>query len=308
MSSRRLSTILLTRSNLPCRQSTYSPRFFSSAATIESNDAPRVTTTHQKNGIVHVKLNRPNKLNALDTAMFEAIAETAESLAKDKSVRAVILSGEGKAFSTGLDVKSMARSNPIASAKHLLAKRHDDSMGNLAQDVAYLWRSVNAPVIAAIHGMCFGGGVQIALGADFRYCTPDAKVSIMEAKWGLIPDMSASVTLRELMPIDIAKELTMTGRIMSGQEAAELNLMTRAVEDPMAEAEKVANEIVQRNPDAVAAAKQLYQANWIQTPSEKECLKREMELQKTLLGSWNQMAAVVDNFGVSVPYFNRKEG
>jgi len=271
----------------------------------------RVTTTiNSSNGIAHVKLNRPDKLNALDLAMFEALAETAEQVAKDKSIRAVILSGEGRAFCTGLDVKAIAKGgSPIQTAKKLLAQRYvddDQCISNLAQDVGYLWRQVPSPVIAAIHGMCYGGGVQIALGADMRYCTPDCKLSIMEAKWGLIPDMSASVTLRELVPIDVAKELTYTGRVISGTEAAALHLVTRCVENPLEEAEKVAAEIVNGNPDAVAAAKKMYQKNWIDA-TEKEALNREMELQKTLLGSWNQMAAAVDNFGVKVPYLSRKE-
>lgn len=122
----------------------------------------------------------------------------------------------------------------------------DDSYGNLAQDTAYLWRELPVPVIAALHGMCFGGGMQIALGADFRFATPDCKLSIMETKWGIIPDMSASITLRELVPIDVAKELTMTARVISGVEAAQLGLVTRCAEDPIEEANKLAKEIVNR--------------------------------------------------------------
>jgi enoyl-CoA hydratase/carnithine racemase len=120
------------------------------------------------------------------------------------------------------------------------------AVGNLAQDVAFLWRRLNVPVIAAIHGKCFGGGLQIALGADFRFATPDSNLSIMEVKWGLIPDMSASITLRELVRIDVAKELTMTGRIISGDEAARLGLVTRCVADPFREAKNVAEEIIAR--------------------------------------------------------------
>ncbi|CAB9507574.1 Delta(3,5)-Delta(2,4)-dienoyl-CoA isomerase, mitochondrial [Seminavis robusta] len=308
---RRLSSLLGSR--FPYSASAVvGPRTFSASAeessSSEQQQQQRVTTTLQSNGIAHVQLNRPNKLNALDMAMFEAIAETAERLASDKSVRAVILSGQGRGFSAGLDVKSVANpknNNPLASIRTLLSKRHDNSVSNLAQDVGYLWRSVPAPVIAAIHGVCFGGGLQIALGADMRFCTPDAKLSIMEAKWGLIPDMSASVTLRELLPIDVAKELTFTGRILSGEQAAQYNLVTRCVDDPLQEAEQVALEIVEKSPDAVACAKKLYHKNWVHQ-SEADALHYEMELQKTLLGSWNQLAASVDNFGVSVPYMSRK--
>lgn len=279
----------------------------SSGENKDGNGGNRVTTSIQDNGIAHVKLNRPDKMNALDLPMFEAIAETAETLAKDRSVRVVILSGEGRAFCTGLDVKSMVKNGPLSIGKKLLSKRRQEgptaSKGNLAQDVAYLWRDLNVPVIAALHGMCFGGGMQIALGADMRYCTPDCKLSIMEAKWGIIPDMSASVTLRELVPMDVAKELTFTGRIVTGEEAAELNLVTRCVVDPMEEAERMAKDIVGRSPDAVGAAKKLYQKNWIDS-SEEEALQYEMELQKTLLGSWNQMAASAKNFGWKLPYWS----
>ena len=326
MSPRHLSTFLLSRAattvsfasakRIPLIASSSSidtsQRTLSSAANSDEDEEQekksRVTTTIQSNGIAHVKLARPKKMNALDLPMFEAIADTAESLATDKSIRAVILSGEGRAFSTGLDLKSIAKRDPLQAVKKLLAKRpsQPQSPGNLAQDVGYLWRRIPAPVICVMHGMCFGGGLQIALGADMRFSTPDCQVSIMEAKWGLIPDMSASVTLRELMSIDVAKELTMTGRILTGEQAAAYNLVTRCVEDPMAEAEKVALEIIEKSPDAVAASKRLFQNNWV-NKSEEEALQYEEKLQRTLLGSWNQMAAAVDNFGVKVPYFKRKE-
>lgn len=211
--------------------------------------APRVETTVDANGIARVYLSRPDKLNALDLDMFEAIASEAAKLKSDRSLRAVILSGKGRAFCTGLDVKTILRKNPKQTMDRLLERPSgysEESSGNLAQDVGYLWRSLPVPVIAVLHGMCFGGGMQLALGADLRFATPDCKLSIMESKWGLIPDMSASVTLRELVRIDVAKELTMTGRVLSGTQAASLGLVTRCMEDPMGEAERVANEIVQR--------------------------------------------------------------
>lgn len=219
--------------------------YFSTDAT----DTSRVETTIDSNGIAHVSLSRPDKLNALDLNMFEAIAQEASKLKSDRSLRAVILSGKGRAFCTGLDVKNIVKSNPKKTINRLLERPSgysNESSGNLAQDVGYLWRDLPVPVICVLQGMCYGGGMQIALGADFRFATPDCKLSIMEAKWGLIPDMSASVTLRELVPIDVAKELTMTGRVLSGKEAASLGLVTRCVDDPMAEAEKLAKEIIQR--------------------------------------------------------------
>ena len=150
-----------------------------------------------------------------------------------------------------------------------------------------------------------GGGRQIALGADIRLTTPDCKISIMESKWGLVPDMSASVTLRELISIDVAKELTMTGRVISGKEAADLGLVTRCEHDPKAAALSVAKEIVLKSPDSVALAKQLYQQTWIGA-SEEYSLQLETELQRKLLKTWNQLAASGRNFGFKLPYFRRK--
>ena len=180
-------------------------------------------------------------------------------------------------------------------------------VGNLAQDVSYLWRAIPAPVIASLHGACFGGGLQIALGADLRFSTPDCKISIMEGKYGLIPDMSASITLRELIRMDVAKELTMTGRVISGEEAATLGLVTRCITDPMEESLRVAREIRERSPDAVASAKRMFQETWTESDEEK-CLRRETELQLPLLASWNQMAAAGRGvLGVRVPYGKRRD-
>jgi enoyl-CoA hydratase/carnithine racemase len=161
------------------------------------------------------------------------------------------------------------------------------------------------PVIAVLQGMCFGAGLQIALGADMRYATPDCKLSIMEVKWGLIPDMGAAIALRELVRIDVAKELTMTGRILTGEEAAALGLVTKTCEDPLKHAEELVNELVKRSPDAIASTKELYQRTWM--ASEKECLEFETEIQNKLLPSWNQLAASGRAFGWELPYFKRKD-
>jgi enoyl-CoA hydratase/carnithine racemase len=200
--------------------------------------------------------------------------------------------------------------NPKKQTERLLERPsghgvEGNEIGNLAQDVSYLWRELPVPVIAVLHGMCYGAGLQIALGADMRYATPDCKLSIMEGKWGLIPDMGAAVTLRELVRIDVAKELTMTGRIFSGQEAAELGLVTKVCEDPLQHAEDMAKKLVKRSPDTIACAKELYQNTWM--ASEKECLEVETKLQRKLLASWNQVAASGRAFGWEVPYFNRKD-
>ena len=285
---------------------------------INPTSADRVSVkTDGTTGICHVQLNRPEKLNAFDMAMFEAVAETAQDLKKDRSIRAIILSGEGRAFSTGLDVKSVMKGGePMKMIQRLLERESREGINdefevnyptNLAQDVSMLWRELNVPVIAVLKGMCFGAGLQVALGADFRYTTPDCQISIMESKWGLIPDMGASVFLRELVRIDIAKELTMTGRIISGEEAANLGLVTRVCEDPMQDANFFAEELVKRSPDAIAAGKQLFQSTWTAT-SDEESLRLETKLQRKLLVSWNQLAASGRSaVGWEFPYVKRKE-
>jgi enoyl-CoA hydratase/carnithine racemase len=275
------------------------------SARFSSHTEQRVTLSVDADGIAHVQLNRSDKLNALDLPMFEALRSVGQELQSKPQIRVVILSGKGRAFCTGLDVQSILRNNPLQSMERLLERRNDE-VANLAQMVAYQWRQLPVPVVAVLHGMCFGGGLQIALGADFRYCTPECQLSIMETKWGLIPDMSMTVTLRELVRIDVAKELTMTGRIVKGEEAAALGLVTRCVEDPHHEAKTLARTLLEKSPDAVALTKQLYQQTWVDC-SESDALLLETKLQRRLLKSWNQMAATGRVFGVNVPYWNRKE-
>ena len=266
-----------------------------------------VTTLDSATGIATVELNRPDKLNALDLRMFHAIRDAAVALRDDRSVRAVILQGRGRAFCTGLDVASLGRDNPVKAMRQLLERSDNDNDANLAQDVAYAWRTLPVPVIAAVHGMCFGGGLQIALGADIRLVTADCRLSVMEAKWGLIPDMSASLTLRELVSIDVAKELTWTGKIVSGEEAAKLGLCTRVVDDPATEARALAEQIVRGSPDATAAAKEMFHKTWA-APSASYCLRVETELQERLLLGWNQVAAASRAaLGWKVPYFQRQK-
>ncbi|MCG8315016.1 MAG: crotonase/enoyl-CoA hydratase family protein [Pseudomonadales bacterium] len=240
--------------------------------------------------IAFVSLSRPDKYNGLDLPMFEGLVKAAKKIRKDRSIRAVILSGEGKCFSSGLDVAGLRR-NPLGIGKLLL--KPGRSYTNLAQDVAWCWRELPIPVIAIIHGKCYGGGLQIPLGADFRIAKPDAELSVMEIKWGLIPDMTGSVTLRELVAIDVAKELAMTGRLVSAEEAKALGLVTSVSEDPMPDAIALAQQISSRSPDAIAAAKKLFNETW--TADEKTALNLETRLQKKLIGRWNQIAAASKN-------------
>lgn len=234
-----------------------------------------------------VTLNRPDKHNALDGAMFEGIVEAASEVARDPSVRAVVLHGAGPSFCSGLDLGSLM-TGPVSLDDIL--QRPAGRRANAAQRACTEWIDVPAPVIAAIHGNCFGGGLQIALGADIRLATPDARLSVMESRWGLVPDMGITSTLPRLVRIDVAKELTYTGRVVSGEQAAELGLVTRVADDPLAAARELATEIASRSPDAMRAAKQLYDRSW-NAPVE-EGLLLETELQVGLIGSPNQIEAV----------------
>ena len=269
---------------------------------MSTRDSERVLITIE-DGIAIVTLNRPEKYNGLDMPMFEAITRAAKTLKKDRSVRVIILNGAGDAFCSGLDVKTVSK-NPVNFLKLLV--KPGRRISNLAQDVGYLWRNVPAPVIAVTHGYCFGGGFQIALGADFRFSTSDCEFSIMESKWGLIPDMSLTVTLRELVPIDLAKELTMTARRFNGTEAKAMGLVSRVGNDPMAEAMSFARELAERSPDAVAASKLLFNRSWNAT--DKTALDWETKLQKKVLGRANQRVAVARNSGSpDKPFQDRRD-
>jgi enoyl-CoA hydratase/carnithine racemase len=234
-----------------------------------------------------VTLARPDKHNALDLAMFEAIIAAAAQLADDRGVRAVVLQGDGPSFCSGIDLMSLAGTE--AGLDAMIAPLRD-SPPNWFQRAAYDWISLPVPVIAALHGSCFGGGLQIALGADIRISTPDARLSVMEIKWGLVPDMSITRTLPRLVSIDVAKELTYTGRVFSGAEALELGIVTRVSEDPPALARQLAEEIASKSPDAIRGAKRLFDQAWTGPP--EQTLALEAEIQLGLIGSPNQLAAV----------------
>lgn len=253
------------------------------------------------NHVAHVELSRPEKRNGLDLAMFEAIAATGAQLASMSNVRVVILSGAGPAFCAGLDVKSFFGS-PAAFQR--LGER-DPGPANLAQQVAWTWRELHVPVLAAVHGACFGGGLQIALGADIRLVHPEAQLSVMEIKWGLVPDMSLSKTLLDLVPRDVAKELTFTGRVIDGHEAVRLGLATRVEPDPLAAAGELAREIASKSPHAIQAGKRLLDAAPDLPVAEAFAL--ETELQVGLLGSKNQMEAVSANMAKRPPRFEDPE-
>jgi enoyl-CoA hydratase/carnithine racemase len=254
-------------------------------------------------GVADVRLNRPEKMNALDAAMFRAIVDTGERLKHDRSVRAVVLSGEGRAFCAGLDMGSFQKmaDQGAGGLDGDLAARPGERITNTGQHAAYVWFEMPAPVIAAVHGVAFGGGLQIAVGADMRIVSPDAKLSVMEARWGLNPDMTGTQLLPRLVGLDVAKELTFTARIVSGAEAVTLGLATRVADDPRAEAFRLARGIADKNPHAIRGAKALL--NMAGTVSLADGFEAEERTIRSLIGSPNQVEAVMANLEKRAPRF-----
>lgn len=264
-----------------------------------------LVTVDIADGVADVRLNRPEKYNALSPEMFAAIIEAGERLADAREVRAVVLSGNGRGFCAGLDMGSFqgmaqrSENDVQAGASALLAR--DERPENHAQRPAYVWKRLSVPVIAAVHGVAYGGGLQVALGADIRIAAADAKFSVMEIKWGLVPDMSLTQTLKDLVPLDVAKELTFTGRVFSGDEARALGLVTRVDADPLASAMEMAREIAGKSPDAIRAGKKLLEEAW--HSDERSGLALEASLQTALIGSPNQVEAIKANFENRAPNF-----
>ncbi|MGI8921284.1 MAG: crotonase/enoyl-CoA hydratase family protein [Solirubrobacteraceae bacterium] len=272
-----------------------------------SEEPDRVTVTIE-NGVADVRLNRPDKRNALDPTTFAAIAGAGERLKTEDGLRAVVLSGEGASFCAGLDFgafQAMADDDG-SSDVGAIGRVAEGQITHLGQQACWVWQEVPVPVIAAVHGHALGGGLQIALGADIRIAAPDAKLSVMEIRWGLIPDMGITQALPRLVRLDVAKELTFTGRRLSGEEALEAGLVTRVDADPQAAAQALATEIAAKSPDAVRSAKRLYQEAWDTTPAQ--ALALETELQLKLIGSENQIAAVTAGMSGQPPQFTDPNG
>jgi enoyl-CoA hydratase/carnithine racemase len=251
----------------------------------------RVTITIE-DSVATVTLNRPEKHNAVDMPMFEALIEAGDTLRNTPAVRAVVLQGAGDHFCAGIDI-SVFGGEGIASVGNNLMAPRDPSPANLFQSAAYVWRELPVPVIAVLRGVAFGAGLQIALGADIRYASPDVRMSIMEVKWGIIPDMAISCTARHLVPADKLKELALTGRIVGGDEALAAGLLTSLHEDPLEAARGLAAEIAARSPDAVIAIKKLIDESW--RGDVPGSLRLEAELQQAVMGGVNQMEAVAAN-------------
>lgn len=237
-------------------------------------------------GIAQVRLTRPDQLNGLTLRTLAELVAVARDLRRDRSLRAVVLSGEGRSFCAGLDFGSVLR-KPTGIAAAFVPRPWRGT--NTFQEACWAWRRLPVPVIAAVHGHCYGGGVQIALAADFRIATPDSEWSVLEGRWGLIPDMTGIRSLAELVGIDTAKRLTMTARMLSGEEAHDLGLVTELAADPEEAALAFARELAGRSPDALAAAKRLFDRSW--TSSARATFRRERAEQLFLLFAANTRAA-----------------
>ncbi len=257
----------------------------------------RVIVEH-RGPVSHVRLNRADKHNALDLDMFRALAQAQRSIRRRQGVRVVILSGAGENFSTGLDIKSMMGQR---SALLKLLWKWLPGQANLAQRVSIGWRRLPVPVIACLHGRCWGGGLQIALGADFRIAHPDTSLSVMEAKWGLIPDMGGTVALRDLLARDQAMRLAMTAEIFDATRALQLGLLTEIADPPAAAASALSEQLLERSPDALAAIKRLYRKSW---GGERATLARETAYQWRVILGANQRIAVRRQRGETIEYKN----
>jgi enoyl-CoA hydratase/carnithine racemase len=264
----------------------------------------RVRIQIDNHGVADVCLVRGDKMNALDFAMFDALEAAIQRLKAEPGLRAVVLHGEGKAFCAGLD---MGRFDAIKDGgaggfRDLRERTH--GIANSAQFIGLGWRELPVPVIAALHGVAFGGGLQVALGADFRLLTADTQMSVMEIKWGLVPDMAGVALLRGLVRDDHARELTYTGRVVRGDEAVALGLATRVCADPLAEALALAQQLAQRSPSALRAAKRLMNAaSRTLDGSAAALLQAESDEQVALMGAEHQVEAVRANLAKRAPVF-----
>ncbi|NJM50542.1 MAG: crotonase/enoyl-CoA hydratase family protein [Sphingomonadales bacterium] len=246
----------------------------------------RVTIDIQDH-IADVRFNRPDKLNALDREQIDAIIEAGKELSAAKGVRAVVLSGNGDAFCAGLDMSLFQPGNAVTT--NLTDRSHGNA--NIFQHIVLQWRRLPAPVIAAVHGACIGGGLQFASAADIRIVHPAAKMSIMEMRWGLIPDMGSYATWRNFVRDDVLRELTYTNRIFSGEEAGELGFASHLSDDPHAKAMELAREIAGKNPHAIQAAKRLINA--LPDMDEDAILMMESREQDGVASHPNQIEAVM---------------
>lgn len=249
--------------------------------------------------IAIVTLNRPDKLNALDVALIEALVAAGEGLKQAREVRAVVLTGAGASFCAGLDTAAMPEIARLARETGFMTRSHGRS--NLFQAAAMVWTELPQPVIAAVSGHAFGGGFQIMLGADIRLAAPAARFSIMEARWGLVPDMGGMVLMPRLARSDVIRRLTYTAEVFGAEDALGWGFVTELAEDPLGRAIAIAEEIATRSPDAVRAAKRLITATALMDPAQT--LLAESAAQEKLVGRPNQLEAVMAGMQKRPPDF-----
>ncbi len=264
-----------------------------------------------QDGIAHVRMNRPDKKNALDSDMFSGLIDAADRVAADTDVRVVVLSGAGDSFCSGLDFSSfdaMAQGDLDADddrVRDVAADLSPDG-ANRAQQLGWRWQELDVPVIAAVQGAAYGGGFHIALGADIRFIAPDARIAFVEITWGLVPDLSGTQALRRLVPLDVAKKLIFSGEPISGEQAVALHLGTELADDPLAAAFALARTIASRSPDALREAKRLLNASGL--VSLREGLANEFAASARLMGGKNQIEAVMAKMQKRAPSFSPPAG
>lgn len=251
---------------------------------------PRVTTTIQ-NHIAHVELTRSDKMNAVDPAMLAAIIEAGEALRGNTDVRAVVLSGQGDAFCAGLDVASFAALAGGDPMDIMMPRTHGPS--NDYQHASMIWQQLDVPVIAVLQGVCFGAGLQIVSGADIRIAAPNTRMSILEMKWGLVPDMGGMVLWPALMRADVLRRLTYTGEEFTGEAAEGYGLVTEVNDTPLERALELAKLIASKSPSAVRAGKAL--VTYALESASEAVLLEESRAQASLIGKPDQMEAVMAN-------------
>lgn len=275
----------------------------------EQNINDRITISTDDSGVADVRLARADKMNALDPNMFASLVEAGDQLAKDTSVRAVVLSGEGRSFCAGLDFASFSAMGDQGSSDGATEKRSrpaitdpvENRITHGGQQAVYGWTELPVPVIAAVHGHALGGGIQLALGADIRIAAPDTKMSVLEIRWGLVPDMTGTQALVNLVGLDVAKELTFSGRTVGAEEALQLGLVTQIADDPRAAALAMAADIATKSPHAIRAAKRLFnQASKLGTADGFAAERLEIG---RLIGSANQAESVKAFFEKRDPVF-----
>ena len=252
------------------------------------------------NNIVTIYLNRPEKRNAMNFALLQELYDTAQKLKKDRNLRAVILTGDAHIFSAGIDLSDLNAPSKRAFALWELLKPSQ----SLFQKAVLVWQQLPVPVICAIEGYCFGAGLQLALAADIRICHPKTQLSIMESRWGLVPDMGLTQTIRGLISLDVLKELTYTARIFDGDYAKSIGLVSHLSEHPLQQAQTLAEEIATRSPDALHAAKKVLQALVRQSTCKTLRLEKIWQL-KLILGKNSRIARLKDK-NSSLQYTTRQ--